>query len=66
MPYQWSVDTYNKLTSLGIPSKLTSFEGDVHVPFAEHGTEMETQTTSFVFKQLGLKGAKKDYARAGA
>ena len=38
----------------------------MHVPFAEQGTEMETQTTRFVFKQLGLKDAKRDYARAGA
>ena len=60
------MDTYDKLASLGIPSKLSSFDGNVHVPFAEHGTEMETQTTRFVFKQLGLKDAKKDYARAGA
>ena len=66
VPYQWSVDTYDKLTSLGIPSKLTSFAGNVHVPFAEQGTEMVKQTTSFAFKQLGLKDAKKDYARTGA
>ena len=56
VPYQWSVDTYDKLTSLGIPSKLTSFEGNVHVPFAEHGAEMEKQTTKFALQAARAEG----------
>lgn len=38
----------------------------MHVPFAEHGTEIEKRTTRFAFKRLRLKDAKQDYARAGA
>jgi hypothetical protein len=57
VPYQWSVDTYEKLTSLGIPSQLTVFPGDVHVPFAEHGGEISGQTTRFLYKRLHLRDA---------
>jgi dienelactone hydrolase len=58
VPYQWSVDTQAKLESLGIPTGLTAFPGAVHVPFAEHGTEIEDQSTRFLYKQLELRDAR--------
>lgn len=57
VPYQWSVDTSAKLTSLGIPSKLVSYEGNDHVPLEEHGAEIEAKATRFIYRQLDLREA---------
>ena len=58
VPYQWSVDTLDKLTEFGVPGKLTTFESNVHVPFEQYGDVMIKQSTKFVYKQLDLKNAK--------
>ncbi len=65
VPSQWSVDTYDKLTSLGIPSRLTVFPGDVHVPFAEHAAEIDDQTTQFLYERLDLAHAASGGHRSG-
>jgi predicted peptidase len=58
VPYQWSVDTLDKLTEFGVPGKLTTFESNVHVPFDQYGDVIRKQTAKFVYKQLDLKNAK--------
>ena len=58
VPYQWSVDTRDKLTSFNVPAKLTTFQSNVHVPFDEYGDVIRKQSTKFVYKQLDLKHAK--------
>lgn len=65
VPSQWSEDTYDRLTSLGIPAQLTVFPGDVHVPFAEHGAEIQAQTTQFLYEQLDLANAASGGHRGG-
>ena len=58
VPYQWSVDTNTKLTSLGIASKLVTFQSGGHVPFDQYGDVMEKGTAKFYYSALGLKGTK--------
>jgi para-nitrobenzyl esterase len=58
VPYSWSVETRDALTQYGVPSKLTTFDSNVHVPFAEFGDVIEKQSTKFVYKQMDLKNAR--------
>lgn len=58
VPYTWSVETYDKLVSLGIPSKLTTFPGNVHVPFEQYGDVIEKQSAKFFYGALDLEHAK--------
>lgn len=46
-----------RLTSFGVPAKLTTFPGAVHVPFAQYGAKMTKQSVKFVYKQLDLAHA---------
>jgi acetyl esterase/lipase len=54
VPYQWSVDTVKALNDAGVPSSLTTYEGAGHVPFAEHGEEMQAESIDFFYEHLGL------------
>jgi predicted peptidase len=58
VPYQWSVDMFDKLSSLGIPVKLTSYETGGHVPFAQYGDQMEKQSTKFIYTQMDVIDAQ--------
>jgi predicted alpha/beta-fold hydrolase len=57
VPYQWSVDTRDKMQSFGVPVKLTTFQSGGHVPFAQYGDLMETQSTKFIYKQMNMSDA---------
>lgn len=59
VPYQWSVDTSAKLSSLGIASELFTYQGNDHVPLEEHGTEIETEASRFLYRQLDLREASR-------
>jgi dipeptidyl aminopeptidase/acylaminoacyl peptidase len=58
VPYQWSVDTRDKMASFGVPAKLTTFQSNVHVPFAQYGDVIEKQSTKFVYTQMDLIDAQ--------
>lgn len=58
VPYSWSVETYDKLVGLGIPSRLTAFPGNDHVPFEQYGDVIEKQSAKFFYGELDLKNAK--------
>ncbi len=58
VPYSWSVETRDALASNGVAAKLTSFNSNVHVPYADFGKKIEKQSTKFVYKQMNVKNAK--------
>jgi hypothetical protein len=58
VPYQWSVDMNDKMKSLGIPVKLTTFQSGGHVPFAQYGDLMEKQSTKFIYQQMDVIDAQ--------
>jgi len=58
VPSAWSQQTYDKLVSLGIASRVTIFPGSVHIPVAQYGDVIEKQTARFFYDALSLKHAK--------
>ena len=52
VPYQWSVDTRDKLQSFDIPARLTTFQGAIHVPYDQHKAVILRQSTNFFFDHL--------------
>jgi acetyl esterase/lipase len=58
VPYAWSSETYDKLLSLGIPAKLTTFESNVHVPFEQYRSTIEKQSTNFLYREFDLARAQ--------
>jgi carboxylesterase type B len=57
VPYQWAVTTVNRAQAAGLTSYLTSFQGDGHVPYVQHRTEILDQTSNFVYWELGASTA---------
>ena len=47
VPYQWSVDTNAALERATVATKLISYDGAGHVPWAEHHSEIEQATIDF-------------------
>jgi predicted alpha/beta-fold hydrolase len=58
VPYQWSVDMSDKMSSVGVANKLTTFQTGGHVPFAQYGDLMEKQSTKFVYTNMDLIDAQ--------
>jgi len=57
VPYAWAVSTYNAARAAGLTSYLTSFQGDGHVPYVQHRTEILDQTSNFLYWELDLTKA---------
>jgi acetyl esterase/lipase len=57
VPYQWAVDSNALAKNAGLVSKLTSWEGEGHVPYVQHRTEIIDQTTNFLWWMMGLSGS---------
>jgi acetyl esterase/lipase len=57
VPYQWAVDDVNAAESIGLDVFLTSWEGEGHVPYGAHRTEIHDQTTNFLYWTLDLPDA---------
>lgn len=57
VPYQWSVNTYNAATAAGADSFLTTWSGNIHVPYVQHRTEILDQSTNFLYWELDLTNA---------
>ena len=57
VPYEWAVSTCRNAREAGLTCYLTSFEGDGHVPYVQHRTEILDQTQNFHYSELGLKTA---------
>ena len=63
VPYQWAVDTVADAEDAGLHVNFTTFEGDGHVPYVEHRTEILDQTTNFLYWTLDTKNAAQDLPR---
>ena len=52
VPYQWSVDVEAKLSELGVPVELVTYDLDVHVPFLERRDDIVEKTVAFFAEHL--------------
>jgi acetyl esterase/lipase len=56
VPYQWAVNTLNEAQAAGLPSYLTTYPGEGHVPY-NHRNEIIDQTSNFLYWALDLTHA---------
>lgn len=54
VPYAWATKTVDDARAAGLEAWLTTWEGDGHVPYLAHRTEIHDQTTNFFYWSLGL------------
>jgi acetyl esterase/lipase len=57
VPYQWAVNTVNDAAAVGVNAYLTTWQGEGHVPYAEHRQQILDQTTNFLYATLDLAHA---------
>ena len=57
VPYAWAQNTVKAATDAGVRAVLTSWQGDGHVPYAKHRTEILEQTRNFLYAHLDLAHA---------
>lgn len=57
VPYQWALNTKSAAEAAGTYVEMTAWDGDGHVPYAAHRTEILTQTSNFLYWQLNLSHA---------
>jgi carboxylesterase type B len=57
VPYQWALDTVNEAKAAGLTSLLTTWQGEGHVPYGQHRTEILDQTTNFLWWMMSLQSA---------
>jgi hypothetical protein len=57
VPYAWAQNTVKAATDAGVRAVLTSWQGDGHVPYAQHRTEILDQTRNFLYAHLDLAHA---------
>ena len=57
VPYQWAVNTVNAAKAAGLDVFLETWTGQGHVPYVQNRTQILTQTTNFLYAELGLKTA---------
>ena len=57
VPYQWAVNTLNEAKAAGLQAELTTWQGEGHVPYLQHRTEILDQTTNFLYWELDLTHA---------
>jgi predicted esterase len=54
VPYAWAENTVNAAHDAGLVAYLTTWQGDGHVPYLAHRTEILDQTTNFLYWALNL------------
>jgi predicted esterase len=57
VPTQWSSDTANAMNKAGLLAELVTFPGAGHVPFAEDGTTITTQSEYFFYDDMECAAA---------
>ena len=57
VPFQWAVDDVEAARAAGLDVFLTSWEGAGHVPYGAHRTEINDQTTNFLYWALDAPNA---------
>lgn len=56
VPYSWAQNTLAEAQNVGLPSYLTTYQGEGHVPY-NHRTEILDQTSNFLYWTLDLTHA---------
>lgn len=54
VPYAWAETTVADATAAGLHIEMTAWEGDRHVPYSAHRTEIIDQTTNFLYHSMAL------------
>ena len=57
VPYQSAVNTINSAQAQGLDAFLESWNETCHAPYAEHRTQILTQTTNFLYGEMDLAQA---------
>lgn len=57
VPFAWAEDTLAAGEAAEVPTRLTFWEGDRHVPYIAHRTEILEQTRNFLYWHLNLGAA---------
>jgi acetyl esterase/lipase len=57
VPYAWAEATANDAHAAGLDSFLETWDGDGHVPYEEHRTQIIDQTTNFLYWEMALPDA---------
>ena len=57
VPYPLAVNTINAAQALGLDAFLESWSETCHAPYAEHRTQILTQTTNFLWWEMDLAHA---------
>ena len=57
VPYQWSTNTVTDAHAKGLRAERTTWDGDGHVPYAKHRTQILTETANFLYATLDLAAA---------
>ena len=57
VPYQLAVNTINAAQALSLDAFLESWNETCHAPYAEHRTQILTQTTNFLWWEMDLAHA---------
>lgn len=63
VPYRSALDTVADAEDAGLIVNLTTFEGEGHVPYVEHRTEILDQTSNFLYWTLDARNAAQDLPR---
>jgi acetyl esterase/lipase len=57
VPYAWAESTVQLAQDAGLIAVLRSWEGDGHVPYVQHRTQILTETRNFFYSQMDLANA---------
>ncbi len=57
VPYAWAVATQADATAAGLQSFLVTWDGEGHVPYLQHRSEILDEETNFMFWELDLTNA---------
>jgi acetyl esterase/lipase len=58
VPYAWSRDTAEAMAAAGVEAELVTFTGSGHVPFGDHGAEIDARSIDFFFTHLATEGGQ--------
>jgi predicted esterase len=57
VPYAWAVGTRDRAQAAGLDVFLTSYQGDGHVPYAQHRADILDQTRNFLWWEMSAGAA---------
>jgi para-nitrobenzyl esterase len=57
VPYAWAQSTVDRAEDAGLLALLRTWEGEGHVPYAAHRTQILTETRNFFYSQMDLAHA---------